>query len=515
MVHIKDFPEKLKVIYLPFLLIAFCFILAYTFLHWLLIISGISVREIIITFVLPFCLPWIPVYIWLRPRIRILDFKNDNASFLMQFLAVFAICFSTTSLQNYLIQITGELTHLEYISQYAENPKTKYYTLKKYYIDKKNIIVRPTASVSGKYGQNFNMRLYVAMPLIDSIGTAVSISDRYWLAKKYSQTISNRLSESEKRERYDSFARSSEIEFENTNFRKFTYLEVIGNNEDRDEFKEALKNFDSDVDEHIFFFSKNEPFETRTGNKLFWVFGILGIFTGIIFIFLLFVKFNKHRLRNFKKGKLPRNDDWKDSLVFITPRAGYSATPIILSLNVLIFFLMAVSGLGFISFQAADVLSLGANFRPYTANGQWWRLFSSMFLHGGIVHLAVNMFSLLLVGIFLEARIGTQRFLFVYFLTGFCASIASVWWHEATVSVGASGAIFGLYGFFLSCLFLKVFSQGFTKAFLGSTLIFIGFNLVMGLAGNIDNAAHIGGLLSGLILGYFMSGYIEDDKNNF
>jgi rhomboid protease GluP len=75
--------------------------------------------------------------------------------------------------------------------------------------------------------------------------------------------------------------------------------------------------------------------------------------------------------------------------------------------------------------------------------------------------------------------------------------------------VGASGAIFGLYGFFLACLLLKVFPPDFGKAFLTSTLIFVGFNLLMGFTGGIDNAAHIGGLLSGFIIGLIMSGQLK------
>ena len=74
--------------------------------------------------------------------------------------------------------------------------------------------------------------------------------------------------------------------------------------------------------------------------------------------------------------------------------------------------------------------------------------------------------------------------------------------YEATVSVGASGAIFGLYGLFLALLLLKLFPPDFGKAFLTSTLIFVGYNLFVGLAGSgIDNAAHIGGLVSGFLIG--------------
>lgn len=166
---------------------------------------------------------------------------------------------------------------------------------------------------------------------------------------------------------------------------------------------------------------------------------------------------------------------------------------------------MVISGLGLVSFKGSDLLTWGANYKPYTTNGQWWRLLTSTFLHGGLMHILANMYGLLFVGIFLEPLLGRSRYVLVYLATGILASVASIWWYDATVSVGASGAIFGLYGFFLACLLLKVFPPDFGKAFLASTLVFVGFNLVMGFAGGIDNAAHIGGLISGFILGLMMS----------
>src|SRR5690606_16266500 len=150
---------------------------------------------------------------------------------------------------------------------------------------------------------------------------------------------------------------------------------------------------------------------------------------------------------------------------------------------------------------------------PLTTDGQWWRLLTSTFLHGGLMHILANMYGLLFVGIFLEPLLDKKKYMLVYLTTGILASVASIWWYDATVSVGASGAIFGLYGFFLACLLLKVFPPDFGKAFLTSTLVFVGFNLLMGFTGGIDNAAHIGGLVCGFILGLIMSGQLNT-KNN-
>lgn len=503
----KGFTDKLRLIYKPFVLIAIGFILTYSLMHWLLFIkAGVPLKEDIVKFWLPFGLPWIPILIWLRPRIKLLYFKNDNASFGYQFLASIAIAIPTIIAQEYLVTATGKLTLLDNISQITQSEKTKYYSLKNYYIDKQNIAVQNTASVTGKHNEDFNMFIYVAMPILENNVDTLKSEQKYWLGKEYNERISNRLSDQEKDDKYRVFAEKCQKEFEETDFSKFTYLEVIGNTEEHDEYNNALKKINQNIStDNIVFEAKTERFQARNGKKLPWIFGSLGIGLFAFFIFLLFPKFQESKLENFKSGKIEKDTDFKEMLEFFIPKKGFFVTPIIIDLNLLIYIAMVISGFGLVSFKGSDLLNWGANFRPLTTDGEWWRLLTSTFLHGGLMHILANMYGLLFVGIFLEPLLGAKKYAFVYLLTGILASVASIWWYEATVSIGASGAIFGLYGFFLACLLLKVFPPDFGKAFLASTLVFVGFNLLMGFTGGIDNAAHIGGFLSGFLLGFIMS----------
>lgn len=510
----KGLADKLRLIYKPFVLIAIGFILSYTLLHWLLFIkTGVPLKEDIVKFWLPFGLPWIPILIWLRPRIKLLNFKNHNASFGYQFLASIAIAIPTIIAQEYLVTATGKLTQLDNISQITISEQTKYYSLKNYYIDKQHIAVQNTASVTGKHNENFNMLIYVAMPILENNADTLKSEQKYWLGKEYNERISNRLSDQEKDDKYKVFAEKCQKEFEETDFGKFTYLEVIGNTEDHDEYNNALKKSNQNTfADNIVFEAKTEPFKARNGKKLTWIFGSLGIGLFAFFIFLLFPKFQESKLEKFKSGKIEKDTDFKEMLEFFIPKKGFFVTPIIINLNLLIYMAMVISGLGLVSFKGSDLLNWGANFRPLTTDGQWWRLLTSTFLHGGLMHILANMYGLIFVGIFLEPLLGAKKYAFVYLLTGILASVASIWWYDATVSVGASGAIFGLYGFFLASLLLKVFPPDFGKAFLASTLVFVVFNLLMGFTGGIDNAAHIGGLLSGFILGLIMSRQLKHNK---
>lgn len=190
-------------------------------------------------------------------------------------------------------------------------------------------------------------------------------------------------------------------------------------------------------------------------------------------------------------------------LALLRPRRGYLTTPLLLDACLLVFLLMALSGANVMRPAGADLLAWGANHGPLTlAQGQWWRLLSSAFVHIGVLHLLFNLYALLNIGLLLEPRIGPLRLGLAYLLTAAGGSLASLWWHDYTVSAGASGAIFGLYGVFLALLTTSVVEAEVRRPLLSSIGAFVVYNLMFGLIGNIDNAAHLGGLLSGVLVGY-------------
>jgi len=197
------------------------------------------------------------------------------------------------------------------------------------------------------------------------------------------------------------------------------------------------------------------------------------------------------------------------------PTKGYFITPLLIDINILIFILMGINGVNVLSPDNESLLKWGANFRPLTLDGQSWRLITNIFLHIGILHLLMNMYALLFIGVLLEPRLGRARFISAYMLTGITASITSLYWHDVTISAGASGAIFGMYGVFLAMLTSNLIEKNARKALLISIAFFVGYNLLNGMKGGIDNAAHIGGLVSGLIIGYaFIPSLKKPEENN-
>lgn len=176
----------------------------------------------------------------------------------------------------------------------------------------------------------------------------------------------------------------------------------------------------------------------------------------------------------------------------------------IIGLNTLLFIAMAVTGVHLFEPLVVDLLNWGANSKTQTTGGEWWRLLSSTFIHIGIIHLVFNMYALYMAGIYLEPMLGKGRFLAAYLCTGILASLCSTWWHgDESVSAGASGAIFGLYGVFLALLTTKLIPETMRKALLQSIVVFVIYNMAYGAKSQAtDNAAHLGGFLSGLAIGY-------------
>jgi|GEM_PF-137232 len=196
----------------------------------------------------------------------------------------------------------------------------------------------------------------------------------------------------------------------------------------------------------------------------------------------------------------------------ITPRKGNIATPLLIYINVLLFMAMSMCGVSLIEPTGISLMKWGANFGPLTLTGDWWRTVTCNFIHIGIMHLMMNMYALLYIGLFLEKIIGSRKLITAYILTGLFSALLSIMAHPETISAGASGSIFGLYGIFLFYLiFNHKIEKNQRKSLLYSIGIFVIYNLLLGAGKEeIDNAAHIGGLVSGIVLGMM---YLFADKN--
>ena len=201
---------------------------------------------------------------------------------------------------------------------------------------------------------------------------------------------------------------------------------------------------------------------------------------------------------------LPRLEDLLDRRV-----ARAYVTWLLIAANVLVFVAMLASGAGLWHTASGVQLAWGANFGPATQDGEWWRLGSAMFIHFGLLHLAFNMWALWDGGRLVERMYGHLRYLGLYLASGLAGNLLSlvVQGNEA-VSGGASGAIFGVYGALLACLWRErrtLHIEEFRWLFWGA-LAFSAVSIALGfLIPGIDNSAHIGGFVAGILLGIVLA----------
>jgi membrane associated rhomboid family serine protease len=192
-----------------------------------------------------------------------------------------------------------------------------------------------------------------------------------------------------------------------------------------------------------------------------------------------------------------------------TPRVAVRRFPLpavtlgIIAANVLVYVAMGLCGVSWSEPSVLDSVKWGADFGPLTLSSDWWRLFTSTFVHFGIIHIALNMWCLWNLGTTLEPFMGRKVFGVMYVASGLAASLISTAWNPWRVSAGASGAIFGVAGALVSYFALKKtpLDRALVNRNLKSLGIFIFYNLLYGASGHVDNSAHIGGLISGLLLG--------------
>lgn len=192
-----------------------------------------------------------------------------------------------------------------------------------------------------------------------------------------------------------------------------------------------------------------------------------------------------------------RNEAKSNEAEKIFKRKNPTVTYGIIFICILMFILMYIFGDG--SEDNYTLLLFGANLDVLTKGGDYYRLVTSMFLHIGIWHLFVNMYSLYVLGKEVENTLGRRKYLIIYLLSGIAGSILSLAFNHNIICAGASGAIFGIMGAIL-------YFGYYYRAYLGSTIInsilpVIILNLIIGfLDTGIDNAAHIGGLVGGILL---------------
>lgn len=160
--------------------------------------------------------------------------------------------------------------------------------------------------------------------------------------------------------------------------------------------------------------------------------------------------------------------------------------------------------------DAISLEKIGAQFGPDLIKGEYWRIFSAMFLHASLLHIGSNMLVLFLFGVQAERSFGSFKFLLIYFLSGIAGGLLTQFSNPISISVGASGAIFGLLGALLSYSIVNYINHSYYSLNIKTYLLMIILNLYSGVVDKTINMNdHVGGLIAGGIIGLLFAIYIN------
>jgi hypothetical protein len=295
-IELQSLIKKFKLIYLPFFIIAVVFVVGYSFVNWFFFVrtNTYPLREELYGFWLPAFLPWIPVIIWIRPKLRLLRLSGfkGHMSFAYQYIAVMAIAAPTIFAQKYIETAFATVANLESINQIEQHKPAKYYTLEKFELDKTNFGVRQAwnTSVNNRY---YRVYLYYIIPIIEKKADTAQSKCVAWMGVKYAANIDNWLDMREKDRQFVVFAIRCQNDFYAKDFKSFKYLQRVRDRRDLLAFKQSIRfspkksaNKKTPV-----FFAVNEPFENRAGNTLGWILGTFVVGAGTWLLLLVRPKF--------------------------------------------------------------------------------------------------------------------------------------------------------------------------------------------------------------------------------
>ena len=502
---------KLRYIYARYLLISIGTIFLYSLFRWYFDykLGIIPLKEDLLDFWFPFFLPAIPILIWLRKPLLFLNIKwsNDNGFFFYQLIAGLTILIPTVISQEYMKTSNSRLISVDSLYEIKEAKGTNFYVIENFGVNEQYGGSHSTSRTSGRYNEKLNFTIYLVVPMVDnSVFTQFDLENhKHWYGFKFTDETSNRSSDDAIKEHWKAFYEESIKKYEQFQYFDIAYLRGLPNSDDRDGYIEAIKSIRANInmDNLLILEPVNEPFVQNAETKFKWIFGSFGIGAFVFLIMILIPSVNHGEFGKFERKELLSNDDLKDTLDFIIPRGDHFVAAILININLIIFVCLVLSGVNVISATPGELLAFGANRRFEVMNGEPWRLFTSMFLHGGLMHLGMNLFAIAIICYLIEASLGRLKTILAYVISGIGASIASILWYANTVSVGASGAIFGMMGVMISLLITKKENE-LNGLFVVILLLYGGVSLVFGFLGGVDNAAHIGGLLTGIIIGFVL-----------
>lgn len=494
----KQYILKLKLILLPYIYILLGSATIYLIFFYIFVLKlEVNIKDNLINIVIPAVIATLASVTWLRPRLKLLTFKQDHADIVYHMIVITASLIFSASLGSILKNVSNPVVHLSNITKIDSSQKSFYYTIDNFDIIKEFEGSTYTVRNVGKNNEYVELELYYVAPISHpETNSFYTAGYKYWLCQSYKTKQSTRLDRNEIDQIFTAFQKKCGKDFRNKKYlERLTHFEKLIYSDEKIYSLKAIDKITSIIPEDIVLLSpkKELPIEGLKGNIQTL---IISFFVGLllIMVILFFAKVNEGEI--YRRKHFKPESALQMLLSNIKKQKNIYITFILVGINIVAFICMLFLDVDFMYPTAGELSGVGALDKYLIANGEVWRIFTHIFIHAGAAHLAYNMIGLILIGSFTEPDIGHYKYLAIYITGGIIGGLCSLFFNDAGVSAGASGAIFALYGGgFVYSRVIKDISLQMT------IVVFGGFSLLLGfIMPGIDNAAHIGGLISGIIL---------------
>ncbi|WP_417368503.1 rhomboid family intramembrane serine protease [Flavobacterium beibuense] len=494
----QEYILKLKLIILPYLGILFGTATIYLIFFYVFILKlQIDIKDNLTSIVIPAAIATLGSLIWLRPRLKLLTFKKDSGDIVFHMTAITASLFFSASLGSIFKVITNPIVHLSNITEIDNTPKSFYYTIDNFDVLKEFEGSTYTVKNVGKNNERIELELYYVAPISHPDTNPYYLdSYKYWLCQSFKMIRDAKMDKNELNREFTIFQKKCSKDFENKKYlEKLNHLEKLSHSDQKIYSLKAIEKIITNTPKDIVLLSpkKELPSNGLKGNIQTLT---ISFFVGLLLnmLLLLLVKVNHEEI--YRRKHFEKEPALKLLLVNIKKQKNIYITFILIGINIIAFICMLFLDVDFMHPTTNELSGVGALDSYLVTNGEVWRIFTHIFIHGGFAHLSYNMISLFLIGSFTESSMGHYKYLTIYIVGGLIGGLCSLFFNDTTISVGASGAIFALYGagFIYSSITKEKILQ-ITITVLGGFSLLLGFTMP-----GIDNAAHMGGLITGGIL---------------
>lgn len=396
---------------------------------------------------------------------------------------------------EYLAFEAIEVPTVAYVASY---PNERFFDIVDPSVNRQEEAYGYSTRVTGKYNADFEIKLFLAYPFVDG-------NKLYWVGLSKRKSVSNHLSKSEKQEAVDQLKKRFYQEVHERRFDTDYGFRRLMPSDNRDGYIKSIKRAthlsDNEYEAIVILAPQNIEAMTEKDipKAVFWIFGIGSV---VIFLMVMFSKLDRKGVSNFDRPAVyfKETKSWIDSMLW-----GFKELPVtttVIGINIIIFVIAVFQGVHFLYPSSEELYYFGAATQESLLAENYWQVISSCFVHGGLLHVVYNMFALFFVGLLLEQKMKPILYGVGYIAAGVFAVLSTLYFQEHVVLVGASGAIFGLFGVMLAFLIFKVYERGERSMVWFCLIVFGGVSLVIGFfTPNVGNIAHVSGLAFGFVLG--------------